>query len=84
MAVTGHRSEPAAARPIRDKRRGCARVGDHDSRGPALLVSHLSKQFGPRLAVDDVTFEVGRGEVFGFLGPNGAGKITIVARSEPS
>jgi ABC-2 type transport system ATP-binding protein len=51
---------------------------DRDSRGPALLVSHLSKQFGPRLAVDDVTFEVGRGEVFGFLGPNGAGKTTLV------
>jgi ABC-2 type transport system ATP-binding protein len=51
---------------------------DPDLSGPALSVSHLSKQFGPRLAVDDVTFEVGRGEVFGFLGPNGAGKTTIV------
>ena len=51
---------------------------DPANSGPALSVSHLSKQFGPRLAVDDVTFEVGRGEVFGFLGPNGAGKTTIV------
>ncbi len=45
---------------------------------PALSVAHLSKRFGARIAFDDVTFEVGRGEVFGFLGPNGAGKTTTV------
>ena len=45
---------------------------------PALSVSHLSKRFGDRLAFDDVSFEVGKGEVFGFLGPNGAGKTTTV------
>ena len=45
---------------------------------PALSVSHLSKRFGDRLAFDDVSFEVGQGEVFGFLGPNGAGKTTTV------
>jgi ABC-2 type transport system ATP-binding protein len=45
---------------------------------PALSVDHLSKRFGDRLAFDDVSFEVGQGEVFGFLGPNGAGKTTIV------
>jgi ABC-2 type transport system ATP-binding protein len=45
---------------------------------PALRVEHLTKRFGDRVAVDDVSFEVTRGEVFGFLGPNGAGKTTTV------
>lgn len=45
---------------------------------PAVVVEHLTKRFGDRVAVDDVTFEVGYGEVFGFLGPNGAGKTTTV------
>jgi len=44
----------------------------------ALSVDHLTKRFGSRVAFDDVSFEVGRGEVFGFLGPNGAGKTTTV------
>jgi ABC-2 type transport system ATP-binding protein len=45
---------------------------------PAIEVRHLTKDFGDRVAFDDVSFEVGRGEVFGFLGPNGAGKTTMV------
>jgi ABC-2 type transport system ATP-binding protein len=44
----------------------------------ALVVEHLSKRFGDRVAFEDVSFEVGYGEVFGFLGPNGAGKTTTV------
>jgi ABC-2 type transport system ATP-binding protein len=47
--------------------------GDH-----ALTVERLSKRFGDRAAFEDVSFEVGYGEVFGFLGPNGAGKTTTV------
>jgi ABC-2 type transport system ATP-binding protein len=46
--------------------------------GPALSVDRLTKRFGDRVAFEDVSFEVGRGEVFGFLGPNGAGKTTTV------
>jgi ABC-2 type transport system ATP-binding protein len=45
---------------------------------PALVVEHLTKRFGDRVAFDDVSFKVGHGEVFGFLGPNGAGKTTTV------
>jgi ABC-2 type transport system ATP-binding protein len=49
------------------------------SRKPAAVeVSHLTKTFGGRTAVADVSFSVARGEVFGFLGPNGAGKTTTV------
>ena len=44
----------------------------------AVEVSHLSKNFGGRAAVEDVSFSVAPGEVFGFLGPNGAGKTTTV------
>ncbi len=43
---------------------------------PALLADGLTRRFGERVAVDHVSFSVGRGEVFGFLGPNGAGKST--------
>jgi ABC-2 type transport system ATP-binding protein len=44
----------------------------------AVEVSHLTKVFGGRTAVSDVSFSVAGGEVFGFLGPNGAGKTTTV------
>jgi len=50
----------------------------HSEHAPALVVEHLTKRFGDRVAFDDVSFEVGYGEVFGFLGPNGAGKTTTV------
>jgi ABC-2 type transport system ATP-binding protein len=49
-----------------------------DGETPAIEVNHLSKTFGGRTAVSDVSFSVARGEVFGFLGPNGAGKTTTV------
>jgi ABC-2 type transport system ATP-binding protein len=41
-----------------------------------ISVEKLTKSFGPKLAVDHITFTVAKGEVLGFLGPNGAGKST--------
>jgi ABC-2 type transport system ATP-binding protein len=43
-----------------------------------IEVKNISKQFGQQLAVDDVTFDVQPGEIFGLLGPNGAGKTTTI------
>jgi ABC-2 type transport system ATP-binding protein len=45
---------------------------------PVIAVEHLRKTYGSVLAVDDISFEVAEGEIFGLLGPNGAGKTTAV------
>src|SRR6188474_1312376 len=49
-----------------------------DETSPVIRVQHLVKQFGDFTAVNDVTFDVHRGEIFAFLGPNGAGKTTTI------
>jgi ABC-2 type transport system ATP-binding protein len=46
------------------------------TRESAIAAQELTRRFGEHLAVDQVSFDVVRGEVFGFLGPNGAGKTT--------
>ena len=43
-----------------------------------LEVKNLTKAYGEKRAVDDITFTVNRGEILGFLGPNGAGKSTTM------
>src|SRR5271166_2427903 len=46
--------------------------------GDAIVVDHITKKYGDFTAVDDVSFTVKQGEIFGLLGPNGAGKSTLI------
>ncbi|MBB3677218.1 ABC-2 type transport system ATP-binding protein [Modestobacter versicolor] len=57
------RSGPAAERPATDE---------------VVVISRLTKRYGSRAAVEDLSLTVRRGEVYGFLGPNGAGKTTTL------
>lgn len=43
-----------------------------------ISVKHLTKYYGEHLAVNDISFEITEGHVYGFLGPNGAGKSTTM------
>jgi ABC-2 type transport system ATP-binding protein len=50
----------------------------NSDRSPAIEVTNLTKQYAEVVAVNDISFEVSNGELFGFLGPNGAGKTTTI------
>jgi ABC-2 type transport system ATP-binding protein len=52
--------------------------GSEAPSGDAIVVDHISKRYGDFTAVDDVSFTVKQGEIFGLLGPNGAGKSTLI------
>ena len=45
---------------------------------PVLSIKHLSKQFGARRILTDISLDIPSGEIFGFLGPNGSGKTTTI------
>ena len=43
-----------------------------------IEIKNITKRFNSLTAVDNISFNVGKGEIFGFLGPNGAGKSTTI------
>jgi len=61
-----------------DARREVADLVSGLPSAPAVWCSGLRKRYGKQLAVEDVSFEVGRGEIVGLLGPNGAGKTSVI------
>src|SRR5262249_21189133 len=67
--VLRHADLPAGAVRLPARRSGTMNV-------PFLQLDSLRRSFGKRVAVDGLSVEIARGEIFGFLGPNGAGKST--------
>ena len=49
-----------------------------DNKEVALSIKNITKIYGKKIAADHVSFDIHRGEIFGFLGPNGAGKTTVI------
>jgi ABC-2 type transport system ATP-binding protein len=54
------------------------RVGEGASIMPAVEVNHIAKCYADKAVVNDISFSVARGEIFGLIGPNGAGKTTTI------
>ncbi|MBI5154715.1 ATP-binding cassette domain-containing protein [Candidatus Poribacteria bacterium] len=71
-------------RPAEERRSGSGQTGGTRQGGSKhsvetkVEIKKLTRHFGPIVAVDDISFQVRRGEVLGFLGPNGAGKSTTM------
>ena len=73
MTFDGLRQAPGVKRQASNVTWGSSTVNDY-----AVEVFNLTKKFGDFTAVNGVTFNIRRGEIFGFLGPNGAGKTTTI------
>ena len=80
LGPTPPRFEDAFMQLLGGARRGSGAVaeffGEKGTGGVSVEARHLTKRFGSFTAVDDVSFSIERGEIFGLLGPNGAGKST--------
>jgi len=53
-------------------------IGEGASTVPAVEVNHVVKSYADKVVVNDISFSVGQGEIFGLIGPNGAGKTTTI------
>jgi ABC-2 type transport system ATP-binding protein len=63
---------------LRDRKRNMTIGNDEFLSMQAIVVDHLVRRFGSLVAVNDVSFQIPEGEIFGYLGPNGAGKTTTI------
>ncbi len=74
VSLLGKNTPPAPTAELMHLASATAAIAD----SLAVEVEHLTRRFGTFTAVDDVGFQVKKGEIFGFLGPNGAGKSTTI------
>src|SRR5437763_4193538 len=71
--MSSYASPPPAPRP------GAAGSQDAaQASAPMIQVDHVTKRIGDKVLVEDLTFEVGHGEIFGFIGPSGSGKTSTI------
>ena len=72
-------AEPNSKSPAKANGASVLEKPIYDPNAPAAIeVDHIVKKYGEFTAVDDVSFSVKEGEIFGLLGPNGAGKSTLI------